>query len=96
MSQPVATQKTEKRVPGIDLLRKPALLIGLFSCFVIAGPFARVQTHNELWADCGYLSCMDGIALGCLAALLAARIRLNHKSNQLAAQPSASQTSTRN
>jgi peptidoglycan/LPS O-acetylase OafA/YrhL len=63
------------------LLRKPALLMALFSCFVIAGPFARVQTHNELWADYGYLSCMDGIALGCLAALLAARIRLNHKSN---------------
>jgi peptidoglycan/LPS O-acetylase OafA/YrhL len=63
------------------LLRKPALLIALFSCFVIAGPFARVQTHNELWADYGYLSCMDGIALGCLAALFAAKVRLNHKSN---------------
>ena len=61
------------------MLRKPALLIGLFSCFVIAGPFARVQTHNELWADYGYLSCMDGIALGCLAALLAAKVRFNPK-----------------
>jgi peptidoglycan/LPS O-acetylase OafA/YrhL len=63
------------------LLRKPALLIALFSCFVIAGPFARVQTHNELWADYGYLSCMDGIALGCLAAIFATRVRLNHKLN---------------
>lgn len=63
------------------LLRKPALLIGLFSCFVVVGPFARVHTHNELWADYGYLSCMDGIALGCLAALFAAKARLNHKSN---------------
>jgi len=63
------------------LLRKPALLIGLFSCFVIVGPFARVHTHNELWADYGYLSCMDGIALGCLAAIFAAKVRLNHKSN---------------
>ena len=63
------------------LLRKPALLIALFSGFVIAGPFARVQTHNELWADYGYLSCMDGIALGCLAAMLAAKVRLNHKLN---------------
>src|SRR6476646_3622811 len=61
------------------LLRKPALLIALFSCFVIAGPFARVQTHYALWADYGYLSCMDGIALGCLAAMLAARVRFNHK-----------------
>lgn len=64
-----------------SLLRKPALLIALFSCFVIAGPFARVQTHNELWADYGYLSCMDGIALGCLAAMLAAKVRITHKSN---------------
>jgi len=63
------------------MLRKPPLLIGLFSCFVIAGPFARVQTHNELWADYGYLSCMDGIALGCLAAMLAAKVRFNHKLN---------------
>ena len=63
------------------LLRKPALLIAVFSCFVIAGPFARVQTHNELWADYGYLSCMDGIALGCLAAMLAAKVRLNHRTN---------------
>lgn len=63
------------------LLRKPALLIALFSCFVLAGPFARVQTHNELWADYGYLSCMDGIALGCLAAMLAAKVRFNHKLN---------------
>ena len=63
------------------LLRKPALLIGLFSGFVIAGPFARVQTHNELWADYGYLSCMDGIALGCLAAMLAAKVCLTHKLN---------------
>ncbi|HEV8182091.1 MAG TPA: acyltransferase, partial [Candidatus Angelobacter sp.] len=63
------------------LLRKPALLTALFSCFVIAGPFARVQTHNELWADYGYLSCMDGIALGCLAAMLVAKVRFNHKLN---------------
>jgi peptidoglycan/LPS O-acetylase OafA/YrhL len=63
------------------LLRKPALLMALFSCFVIAGPFARVQTHNELWADYGYLSCMDGIALGCLAAMLVAKVRFNHKLN---------------
>ena len=42
--------------------------------FVIVGPFARtVLTHNELWADYGYLSCMDAIALGCIAAMVAAR-----------------------
>jgi peptidoglycan/LPS O-acetylase OafA/YrhL len=44
-------------------------LVAVLCLFVVAGPFARVFTHNELWADYGYLSCMDGIALGCLAAL---------------------------
>lgn len=63
------------------LLRKPALLIGLFSCFVLIGPFARVHIQNELWADYGYLSCMDGIALGCLAAMVAARMKLSDKAN---------------
>jgi len=63
------------------LLRKQALLIAMLSGFVIAGPFARVLTHNELWADYGYLSCMDGIAFGCLAAMLAANIKLSDKVN---------------
>jgi peptidoglycan/LPS O-acetylase OafA/YrhL len=63
------------------LLRKQALLVGMLTCFVLVGPFARVYTQNELWADYGYLACMDGIAFGCLAAMVAARIRLNKKTN---------------
>jgi peptidoglycan/LPS O-acetylase OafA/YrhL len=63
------------------LLRKQALLIGVLTCFVLVGPFMRVHTHNELWAAYGYLACMDGIAFGCLAAMVAARIRLNKKIN---------------
>jgi peptidoglycan/LPS O-acetylase OafA/YrhL len=47
----------------------------------MTGPFFRVHTQNELWADYGYLSCMDGIALGCLAAMFAARIKLTRKAN---------------
>ena len=50
-------------------------LIVLLGAVVATGPFARVFTHNELWADYGYLSCMDGIALGCLAALVAPQVR---------------------
>lgn len=43
--------------------------------FVVLGPFARVAfTQNEIWADHSYLSGMDGIAIGCLAALAAARL----------------------
>jgi peptidoglycan/LPS O-acetylase OafA/YrhL len=62
--------------------RRQLPLIALLSGFVIVGPFARVVwTHNELWADYGYLSCMDGIALGCLGALLAANIKLGNTTN---------------
>jgi peptidoglycan/LPS O-acetylase OafA/YrhL len=63
------------------LMRKQALLIGTLVCFVVIGPFARIHTQNELWADYGYLSCMDGIALGCLAAMFAAKIKLSDKAN---------------
>ena len=44
--------------------------------FVALGPFARVAfPDNEIWADHSYLSCLDGIAIGCLAALASARAR---------------------
>jgi peptidoglycan/LPS O-acetylase OafA/YrhL len=52
--------------------RGPRTLIAMLATFVVLGPFARtVFTKNELWADYGYLSCMDAIALGCLAAMAA-------------------------
>lgn len=63
------------------LLRKPMLITGALLCFVAMGPYTRVHTQNELWTDYGYLQCMDGIALGCLAAMaaetLTARMRLS-------------------
>jgi peptidoglycan/LPS O-acetylase OafA/YrhL len=58
------------------LTRARASLVALLLAFVAVGPFARtVLTRNELWADYGYLSCMDAIALGCMAAMIAARVR---------------------
>lgn len=62
-------------------LRKQALLISTLICFVLVGPFARVHAQNELWADYGYLSCMDGVAFGCLAAMIAAKNRFSGKAN---------------
>lgn len=43
---------------------------------IMLGPLARssVFSNNELWQDHSYLSGMDGIAFGCLAALLAHRV----------------------
>ncbi len=52
--------------------RGPRSMAAILMVFVCAGPLARtVLTHNALWADYGYLSCMDAIALGCLAAMAA-------------------------
>jgi peptidoglycan/LPS O-acetylase OafA/YrhL len=48
----------------------------LMLAFILVGPFARtVFTGNEIWMDHSYLSCMDGIAMGCLAALFASKYR---------------------
>ena len=52
-------------------VRRRAALISIFAAFVLMGPFARILSHNELWANHGYLSCMDAISLGCLAAMAA-------------------------
>jgi len=56
--------------------RRLNVFIAVLACFVIIGPFARTTlTHNELWQDYGYLACMDGIALGCMAAIFARKLR---------------------
>ncbi len=52
----------------------------LLLAFVALGPFARtVLTQNEMWADHSYLSCMDAIALGCLAAMVVKTYRMGRK-----------------
>jgi peptidoglycan/LPS O-acetylase OafA/YrhL len=63
------------------LVRKQALLIALLCCLIVIGPYARIHTQNELWSDYGYLSCMDGIAFGCLAAMVTASAKLGGKAN---------------
>jgi peptidoglycan/LPS O-acetylase OafA/YrhL len=51
----------------------PVLLLAL----IVIGPVNRVLlAGQDPWADYAYLSCADGLAFGCLAALLASRIRL--------------------
>lgn len=56
-------------------LKSRKAIAAVLGAFVIAGPFARtVFTSNELWADYGYLSAMDAISIGCLAAMIANRV----------------------
>ena len=58
--------------------RSKVLLVILFS-FVALGPFGRtVFAHgNEIWEEYSYLGGMEGIALGCLTALVVSRIRFS-------------------
>lgn len=55
------------------------LFVALLLGFVALGPFARtVFTHgNETWKEYSYLGGMDAIALGCLTALVASRLRFS-------------------
>jgi len=62
-------------------LRSRFLLTCVLLSFVVLGPFVRVLTHNPLWSDYGYLSCTDGIAIGCLAAMLAGTVKLSRAVN---------------
>jgi peptidoglycan/LPS O-acetylase OafA/YrhL len=62
------------------VFRKPALLCAVLLSFVVVGPFARMHTHG-LWNDYAYSCCMDGIAIGCLAALVCARFPFGRKTN---------------
>lgn len=43
--------------------------------FIILGPLARSFTTNDMWSDHSYLSCMDGIAIGCLVAVFLPKIK---------------------
>ncbi|HEY0786026.1 MAG TPA: acyltransferase [Acidobacteriaceae bacterium] len=61
----------------------PAVLV----LFVLLGPFARtLLTHaNPVWREYSYLGAVDAIALGCLTALPADRLRLSRTTLRLAA-----------
>jgi peptidoglycan/LPS O-acetylase OafA/YrhL len=56
--------------------RRAWLFVTALLVLVGLGPFARtVFTDNEIWADKSYLAGADAIALGCLAALAAGKLR---------------------
>lgn len=60
------------------LLRKRVLIVLLCVAAIVAGPIYRGQhADNEIYFMYGYLACFDAIAIGCLTALLAPRVRLS-------------------
>jgi len=47
-------------------------------CLIILGPISRtLYADQDPWGSYAYLSCTDGIAFGCLAALASARLRIS-------------------
>lgn len=59
------------------LLRRPRALLLPMLALIITGPFNRTAlAGREPWEDYAYLSCMDGIAFGCIAGLLVTNRRL--------------------
>ncbi|MHB1938252.1 MAG: acyltransferase family protein [Acidobacteriaceae bacterium] len=63
------------------LFGRGKLLVALLLGFVVLGPFGRtVFAHgNPVWHEYSYLGAMDAIALGCLTALLIARVHLSRR-----------------
>jgi peptidoglycan/LPS O-acetylase OafA/YrhL len=63
------------------LLKPEKRFLSALFLFVALGPMARTifAQGNEVWKEYSYLGSMDAIALGCLIALLASRIRFSSK-----------------
>ncbi len=60
------------------LLRGTPQIVLLCLAAMIAGPVYRsAHTDNEIFFMYGYLACFDAIAIGCLTALLAQRVRMS-------------------
>ena len=61
------------------VLGRSKLLFAVLFGLVVLGPFARtVFAHgNEIWEEYSYLGGMEGIALGCLTALMVSRLRFS-------------------
>lgn len=57
------------------------LFVAILLAFVALGPFGRTAfAHgNEIWREYSYLGGMEGIALGCLTALIVARGRISRR-----------------
>ncbi|MET0231236.1 MAG: acyltransferase [Rhodanobacteraceae bacterium] len=68
----------------IALRGERAIVIALLG-FVVIGPASRVfDAASEPWDEYAYLSCMDGIAFGCLAALLQTRRAFSRRAMRVA------------
>ena len=62
------------------LIRTEKILPWALLILIVAGPVNRViYADDQPWGAYAYLSCMDGMAFGCLAALVTARVNLSER-----------------
>jgi peptidoglycan/LPS O-acetylase OafA/YrhL len=62
------------------LIRSEKILPWGLLVLIVAGPINRVvYADDQPWGAYAYLSCLDGMAFGCLAALVSARITLSDR-----------------
>ena len=62
------------------LFRRERWLLIPLTCLLILGPINRtLLAGQEPWGEYAYLCCMDGIAFGCLTAMICARTRLSRR-----------------
>lgn len=67
------------------VVRSERLLVIPLLCLIVAGPISRTMlAGQDPWADYAYISCTDGIAFGCLAALACARLQISAASSRVA------------
>jgi peptidoglycan/LPS O-acetylase OafA/YrhL len=61
-------------------IRSEKVFAGALLLLIVAGPINRViYADDQPWGAYAYLSCMDGMAFGCLAALVTARVTLSQR-----------------
>ena len=61
-------------------IRSEKILPWAMLVMIILGPINRViYADDQPWGAYAYLSCMDGMAFGCLAALVGARVTLSNR-----------------
>jgi len=59
-------------------LRRKSMIAAVCIALIVIGPIYRSwHTSDELFYECGYLACFDAIAMGCLTAMIASRVKID-------------------
>jgi peptidoglycan/LPS O-acetylase OafA/YrhL len=78
---PIVCRVFGRGVFGRGVFGHGRLIVAIFLSFVVLGPFGRtVFAHgNEIWEEYSYFGGMEGIAMGCLTALIVSRTQFSRR-----------------